>query len=1458
MRTLLTNAFTAALLFFAASLFSQNLFINEFLASNSTVLADEFGGFDDWVEIYNAEAFSVDIGGMFVTDDLANPTKWQIPNTDPAKSTIPAGGYLILWFDGEPTQGVLHVSPKLGSGGEDIGLFASNGTQIDGLTFGPQTANISYGRLPDGGAVLESFSVPTPGAMNTSSPGGTLAEMPTASIGGGFYTTSFSVELTSTTPNASIRYTLDGSDPTDVSTLYTGWLFVDQTTTLRAKAYATGFSPSNTATFTYLFENSHTFPVVALSFNDADFFDPVTGIYPNYLEDWERPVHVELFETDGTKVLSQRADVEIQGTGSAQLPQKSLRVEALASGGSGFFEYPVFPDQPFDKYERFVMRNSGQDWNVTMFRDAMVASLSNDLSDVGGIIQPPKLIHQAYRPGVVYLNGEYWGIHNLREHMKSEYIEQHFGLKDTEMDLLSNNEVDDGTDVNWDVLEDFMLNNDFSNNAAMAQFSQMVDLPNFLDYYVFNIIIDNSDWPGNNYRRFRAINNGVWRFMTFDLDFSFGLFNHVPGGSTWNTGDASANALARSLDDSQVTWPNPQWFTLYFRKAVENDQFRTDYINRTADFLNVLFDPVRVNARISEFENRYQPEIQRHYDRWNSGWNPHATNVGNLRQFANERPQHMKQHIVDAFPDVTGTANITLQTDPVDAGSIEFSTLNLDADNLPWAGEYFTGVDIPVSVIPALGYIFEGWSDPNLGNALSTTINLSGDVVLTAHFSQGGGQPQNVVINEINYNSPTAPNSGDWLELYNPNNQTVDLSNWRLEDSGGGIFVIPNGTLLPPDGYLVLVENALEFSSAYPTVFNYLGDFGIGITGFKFSNNNELVVLKNANQIVIDTVHYFDSSPWPPEADGNGPTLQLIDPALDNALPQSWIAQAATPGRANTSTLQPQTIDFPSIPDKFITDQPFYITATTTSGLPVTFNLLSGPATLNGNVVTLDGVVGLVFIEATQPGNGSWEAAPPVTRAFKVNEPTTSTEYCGARGNQPWLEWISRVTFADLDHVSSKNSYGNFTNQTANVGLGEIVGLTVTPTYSWHVFDEYIRAWIDFNHDFDFDDPGEMVLEATGTGPVSTNVSIPLSAVQGNTRMRVAMQRGQYAGPCDTFYIGEVEDYTVNIGSNSGQQPQTIDFQAIPDQLVGASPFSLTATATSGLPVSFAIVSGPASLVGNVVTLSGTFGTVTIRASQPGNGQWQAAPPVDQSFEVVDVPQQPYCGSSGEQPWLEWIERVEFGSIDHSSFKEQYGDYTSISAGAPLGETITLRVTPAYSWQMFDEYFRAWIDFNHDNDFIDPGELVLEAIGSGPVSSDVLIPLTAVQGATRLRVSMQRGAFPVPCDDFLIGEVQDYTVVIGNSFNPDGGSPDPLNLVIAPNPSADRLAATFHLLHDGQAQLSIIDPNGVEIYSEKRMYSSGNHHFSTDISHLKSGSYMLLVRPERQRAGTGRFVKLEK
>jgi CotH kinase protein/Ricin-type beta-trefoil lectin domain-like/HYR domain/Fn3 associated/PA14 domain/Secretion system C-terminal sorting domain/Divergent InlB B-repeat domain len=561
---------------------------------------------------------------------------------------------------------------------------------------------------------------------------------PTASVGGGKFTNAFSVSL-SAAGGSTIYYTLDGSEPTNASTRYGGPLSISQTSVLRARAYDAANVASSTTTHTYLFNVSHTFPIVCLSFKDGDFFDPATGIYPNYEKDLTTKCNVELFEPNSNNAsLNQAVEVEIQGSASAALPQKSLELKAKKALGNATMPYQVFKDLPYTEYKRIVLRNAGQDWNVMMFRDEFVTSLFQDISDLRVSLQKPELFASAYRPSVVYLNGKYWGIHNMRERMKSAFVEQHFNLKETDYDLIENEfESVNGDSTVWlNFLKYLNSGLNFADNSNFEQLRQRINYQNYLDYNAHNIYIDNEDWPSNNNRRFLGRAAGSkWHWLNFDHDFSFGLFQ-LTGG--FNTGDATPNALRRMVDPSFGTRLNPAWATVLFRKLMQNQQFRFDYVNRTADMMNTIFSPTRLNSRLDQFKTVYSPEIAKHANRWG---NPNATiweqNIQKTRNFSNNRPAEMRKHIDEQIAEVTGWADVTVSASPAAGGSIKFSTVSLNQSNYPWTGIYFTGVKIPIQAIPAAGYRFVRWSNGNT-NAI-TTIDFNGALNLQAIFETGNG-----------------------------------------------------------------------------------------------------------------------------------------------------------------------------------------------------------------------------------------------------------------------------------------------------------------------------------------------------------------------------------------------------------------------------------------------------------------------------------------------------------------------------------------------------------------------------------------------------------------------------------------------------------------------------------------------------------------------------------------------
>jgi len=237
------------------------LAINEFMASNSSCIQDPQRQYDDWIEIHNYGLDAIDIGGMYLTDNLADPTKWRIPTYNPAATTITSGGYLLIWADNETTDAGLHTNFKLNADGEEIGLFDSDGiTLIDSIAFGGQTTDISYGRYPDADPNQRFFSVPSPGAQNISAYSGEVAEAE-FSHNRGFYVTPFSVTIATETDGAVIYYTLDGSEPFGTDSggrapngiAYAGPVPINKTTYLRAKAVKPSWMPSKINTQTFIF-----------------------------------------------------------------------------------------------------------------------------------------------------------------------------------------------------------------------------------------------------------------------------------------------------------------------------------------------------------------------------------------------------------------------------------------------------------------------------------------------------------------------------------------------------------------------------------------------------------------------------------------------------------------------------------------------------------------------------------------------------------------------------------------------------------------------------------------------------------------------------------------------------------------------------------------------------------------------------------------------------------------------------------------------------------------------------------------------------------------------------------------------------------------------------------------------------------------------------------------------------
>ncbi len=911
--------------------FSQpvKLYINEFQASNnSSVMNPITAEYADWIEIYNGGDTGVVLDGCYLTDDAGTPDKWQIL----ISHTLFPGEFIVFWADGY--DNFLRTNFKLRQSKGFIGLYAHDGQVIDSLSYGFQEDDVSYGRLPNDINSWAFFDQVTPGSPNPDLYMIGKTPDPVFSIQGGFYKGSQMISVYPESPNIKVYYTLNGETPGKSDSIFDSPIQIDSTTALRIRAYKSGMLPGNIVTQTYFINETVNLPFISLTTDPDNLFDDSIGIYvigtngiPGYCSDipqnlnqhWERPANVELYDTSGTMEINQMAGLQIYGGCSrTRYPQKSLALYARYNYGKPSFECQIFKDKPIYSFQSFILRVSGDDVVNTLFKDAMGQALMKDM----------ETDNQGYRPAVVFINGKYWGIHNIREKINEHYVAENYNLDTDDINILQgdprhNSNVICGTSEGYNSIIQYVSTHDMKAEGVYEYLDDQIDMNNYIDYQIAEIFLAANDWPMNNIK-FWSANvppYNKWRWIIFDLDNCFFY-------------DAG-NTLALATDpDCRCTWPNPSWSTLLFRKLLENETYRNEFIQRYAWHMNTTFQPSRVIHVIDSMKENIAAEIPRHIKRWGGQMVPFPeswirptfnsmeewlTNVDRMKWFARARPEPARQHVADYFGLPRSMMRLGIHSDQPEAGIIKLNRQVMHGKD--HVGEYFKDIPMTIKAIPALGYRFSHWDYSLFGKAV--TINQSPvldiipseDLTLTAHFVKMTEDDLPLVINEINYHSPGNPNTGDWIEIFNRKDAIVDLSGWYLKDGEDShTFNFPYGLEIGPNGYLVLCEDLLAFEEILPDVKNRIGDLGFGL-----SNAGEVIRLYASTGDLIDSVRYDDDDPWPNEPDGNGPTLELISPDLDNDLPESWVEsyRYGTPGAQNFSNTIEKNILKQNYPNPF-------------------------------------------------------------------------------------------------------------------------------------------------------------------------------------------------------------------------------------------------------------------------------------------------------------------------------------------------------------------------------------------------------------------------------------------------------------------------------------------------------------------------------------------------------------
>ncbi len=628
------------------------------------VYISEFGGStgsvaSDWVEIYNSTGSAVSLAGYGISNNPKNPAKWVFPDI-----SIEPGEYLLLYATGSADKAQkknLKLNFCISSTGEALFFFDPNGKLIDKLSAGRMRSGQSYGR--DGSDNRFYYAEPTPGAQNGKGYEG-ITQLPAFSVTPGIYDNAVTVAITAG-EGETIRYTTDCTTPNASSEVYSGELSLSKNSVIRAAAFRDGYLSGDVATATYLFRSdgvNHALPVVTLVtdpdnlwnsktgiYATGDQFDPDAASYADTLKSatyyqakfateeqvdtiWEKPAAFSLFDDNGKQVFTQNVGIRIAGSFGRGRAQKGFNVIARKEYGKGSMEYPFFENRPYTEYKAVVLRAGAQDQNRSKIRDELASGLLEG-TDIN-------ILYQAYRPTVLYLNGEYWGVYFMKEKRNRFFVAQHENTENN-VDLAIGKGFKQrsyGDNSDWVSLYEYATSHDLSSAEAYAYVSERMDVDSFRDYMIAEIYNGNTDTYNFQYYRLKG---GKWKFIFYDFCWGF----QSPGHETlaFRMGKTPSDVCSAKL----------------FAAMLQNKGWRDSFCRRFGELLNTAFAPERVSALIEELYGYVEPEIKREREKFNKdtfmGVKQPNTNLGTyegfqseiskLKEFAQKRPEEIKRQL---------------------------------------------------------------------------------------------------------------------------------------------------------------------------------------------------------------------------------------------------------------------------------------------------------------------------------------------------------------------------------------------------------------------------------------------------------------------------------------------------------------------------------------------------------------------------------------------------------------------------------------------------------------------------------------------------------------------------------------------------------------------------------------------------------------------------------------------
>lgn len=662
------------------SICSAQVVINEVMSSNKEGLEDVFGNTPDWVELYNSSQEDINLHSFALSDNPNNLYKWTFPEV-----VLPANEYLIVFCSGDDINNPqeLHTNFKISQEGEELFLTHANGTILSNVSLEYIPANHSYALLESGEYYF--CNAPTPGYDNQESLGIYYSHI------SGYYNDPFGLKLYSPIPGSTIRYTNNGSIPSLSSQVYSDsialknvsqdpYVFSSIPTTplegapyfvpwywkepqevykgnvVCAEVFVEDTAVGNRASLVYFVDPEmkyrYTFPVVSLISDSLNLFSGDSGIYvPGDLygqepfdywptgnftmrgKNWERNMYLHFFEPGGKPVFENGGGMRIRGFGSSGFSQKSLNIYFRKEYGLNKIDNEFFPNSSATKFKRLIFRNSGNDFPETHFKDAFLTQAIKNFN----------IEIQEYEPIVLFMNGEYWGIHNMREKMDKRHFRFKYGIPEDEINVISVcGLLEDGDDTDYVELYNYIESHDLAKNEAYEYVSQKLDIESTIDYHIAEIYFANYDWPCNNYRMWKSNHpDDKWKYIIYDMDLTL----NYEGLSTYET-----NSMEHAVRVEEG-WPHCECSSFIFRNLLKNPNFVEEFIERFKFHLADAFSPDKLNQLLDQFEAQYLPEIEEHIARFGfpeslGHW---FSYIDQFREFVHKRPCIMQGHLMKFF-----------------------------------------------------------------------------------------------------------------------------------------------------------------------------------------------------------------------------------------------------------------------------------------------------------------------------------------------------------------------------------------------------------------------------------------------------------------------------------------------------------------------------------------------------------------------------------------------------------------------------------------------------------------------------------------------------------------------------------------------------------------------------------------------------------------------------------------